>query len=92
MRLFRILTVSSLFIMVIAMAAVAAAEDVPRMSKEELKGMMDNPDLIIVDIRSGRDWSSSESKITGAVREEPRKADAWADKYEKDNTLVLYCA
>jgi rhodanese-related sulfurtransferase len=54
--------------------------------------MMNNPDLVIIDVRTGRDWASSESKIKGAVREEPNKAESWADKYEKSKTLVLYCA
>ena len=68
------------------------AQEVPRMTKEELKTMIDNPELVIVDVRSGRDWISSESKIKNAVREEPRKADSWGDKYDKSKTLVLYCA
>ncbi len=75
-----------------SMGAIAMAQDVPRMSKDELKTMIGNQDLVIVDVRSGRDWSASESKITGAVREESRKAAAWGDKYQKDKTLVLYCA
>jgi rhodanese-related sulfurtransferase len=68
------------------------AQEVPRMTKEELKAMIDNPELVIVDVRSGRDWKSSESKIKNAIREEPRKADSWGDKYDKSKTLVLYCA
>lgn len=68
------------------------AQDVPRMTKEELKAMIDNPELVIVDVRSGRDWISSESKIKNAIREEPGKADSWADKYDKSKTFVLYCA
>jgi rhodanese-related sulfurtransferase len=68
------------------------AQEVPRMTKEELKAMIDNPELVIVDVRSGRDWKSSESKIENAVREEPRKADSWGDKYDKSKTFVLYCA
>ena len=68
------------------------AQEVPRMTKEELKAMIDNPELVILDVRSGRDWKSSESKIKNAIREEPRKADSWADKYDKSNTFVLYCA
>jgi rhodanese-related sulfurtransferase len=70
----------------------ANAEDFKRMTKEELKAMIDNPDVVIVDVRSGRDWKSSESKIKNAVREEPYKADSWANKYDKSKTYVLYCA
>jgi rhodanese-related sulfurtransferase len=92
MRLFKLVAVSFIFAIALSIGAIAAAQDVSRMDKDELKAMLDNPDLVIVDVRSGRDWSSSESKITGAVREEPRNAASWADKYQKDKTLVLYCA
>ena len=68
------------------------AQEIPRMTKEELKAMIGNPELVILDVRSGRDWNSSESKIINAVREEPRQADSWADKYDKSKTFVLYCA
>ena len=79
-------------VLMLTSSAVVAADDVPRMTKEELKAMLNNPDLVIIDVRTGRDWASSESKIKGAVREEPNKAESWADKYEKSKTLVLYCA
>lgn len=68
------------------------ATDVTRMSKEDLKAKLDDPNVVIVDVRSGRDWKSSEFKIKGAVREESRNVDSWAAKYSKDKTLVLYCA
>ena len=92
MKCLKLIVICFIFAMVLSMGAAAMAQDVPRMSKDELKDMIGNPDLVIVDVRSGRDWSSSESKITGAVREEPKKASSWADKYEKDKTFVFYCA
>ena len=67
------------------------AEGVLKMTKEELKAVIDNPDVVIVDVRSGRDWKSTESKIKNAVREEPYKADSWGDSYDKNKTYVLYC-
>jgi len=88
----RYLKLAAICFLAMSMGAIAMAQDVPRMSTDELKTMIGNPDLVIVDIRSGRDWSASESKITGAVREEPKKAASWADKYQKDKTFVLYCA
>ena len=85
-----ILLMSMLLFLVVSQRSYA--QEIPRMTKEELKAMIDNPELVIVDVRSGRDWQSSESKIKNAVREEPRKADSWAGKYDKRNTFVLYCA
>ena len=46
----------------------AIAANVPRMTKEELKSKIDDPDVVIVDVRVGRDWKGSEFKIKGAVR------------------------
>lgn len=68
-----------------------SAGEVPRMTKEELKGLIGNPDVIVIDMRLGKDWDASEFKIKGAIRE--RTGDiSWANKYPKDRTLVLYCA
>ena len=70
----------------------ALAADVPRMSKEALKERLADPDVIILDVRTGSDWKASEFKIKGAVRESSNNVDSWATKYAKDKTLVLYCA
>jgi hypothetical protein len=70
----------------------AAATDVPRITKEELKSMLGNPDVIVLDVRSDSDWKASDQKILGAVRENPNVSESWAGKYPKTKTLVLYCA
>jgi rhodanese-related sulfurtransferase len=83
-------------VMVFAAAAVfassSAAQDVKRMTIEELKGMLGNPDLVIIDARRDGDWKLSKVKIKGAVREDLEKVDTWMNKYPKDKTLVFYCA
>jgi len=43
---------------------------VPRMTKEELKSLLGNPDVIILDVRESGDWKESKWKIPGAVRED----------------------
>jgi len=73
-------------------AKLLLSADVPRMTKDELKAMLGNPDLVMVDVRSGKDWTDSEMKIKDAVREDPRDVESWAKKYTKDKILVLYCA
>jgi len=66
---------------------------VPRMTKEELKSLLGNPDVIILDVRESGDWKESKWKIPGAVREDSEKdLNTWADRYPKDKTLVFYCA
>jgi len=69
-----------------------SAEKVPTMTKEELKGMLGSPDLVILDARAGRDWTSSEFKIQGSQRVNPGDVTKWAGNYPKETTLVLYCA
>ena len=76
----------------IVLAAVlpAMSQEVPRISKEDLREMIGKSDLIIVDVRTGSDWDASTVKIKGAVREEADKVDSWIEKYPRDKTLVLY--
>ena len=91
-RLLKVLTVLLALASIVLFAKAAVADEVPRMSKEELRAMLGNPDVVIIDVRSGKDWEASQSKVKGAVREEPRQAKSWADKYDKNKTYVLYCA
>jgi rhodanese-related sulfurtransferase len=66
--------------------------DVPRMTADELKALLGKPDLILLDVRTGSDWTDSDSKIQGAIREDPEQVTSWAEKYSKDKIIVLYCA
>jgi rhodanese-related sulfurtransferase len=79
----------------IALAVFAAtplfATSVPTMDKEELKSQLGSEKLVILDVRQGRDWSTSEFKIKDALRVD--KGDlSIAMNYPKDSTIVLYCA
>jgi rhodanese-related sulfurtransferase len=87
-----IVGIVTVFVLAAVFATPAAAQEAKRMSIEELKGMLGNPDLVIVDVRRDGDWASSQVKIKGAVREDPEKMDTWMSKYPKDKTLVFYCA
>jgi len=70
----------------------AWAAQVERTTKEDLLGILDHTDTVVLDVRAGRDWNASEFKIKGAHRADPGEFSAWADKYPKSATLVLYCA
>ena len=87
----RIFALTLIFFLLYIGTEVILANEVPRINKEELRGMLDNPDLIIVDVRTGESWEKSKMKIQGAVREDPKGAKSWAEKYSKDKTMVLYC-
>jgi hypothetical protein len=67
-------------------------QKVPRMSIDELKAILDDPDLAIIDVRAAGDWNASSIKIKGALREVYADADNWGPKYDKGKTIVLYCA
>jgi 3-mercaptopyruvate sulfurtransferase SseA len=81
-----------IFLTVGLFAAIAKSADAPRMTKEELRAMVGKPDLVIIDVRREADWTGSDLKIKGAVREDPGAIQGWANKYPKDKTLVFYCA
>jgi len=78
--------------MMVTFSWKAAAEEAPRISKEEVQGMGDDPDLLIIDVRAGGDWDRSQLKIKGALREDPTNVQSWMNKYSKERTLVFYCA
>lgn len=88
----RKLLVVLVLISVVVWSTLAVSEDAPKMTKDELKAMLGNPDLTVIDVRYGKDWTRSDMKITGAVREEPGEVKSWAPKYRQDKPIVLYCA
>ncbi len=71
--------------------ATSPQEAVPRISKEELKARLGSPDLVVIDL-----WKkvadAGRGRIRGAIRERPIELQAWAVKYRKEKTLVLYCS
>ena len=73
-------------------ASLLHASDVPTISKDELKAQLDTGKTVVLDVRSGRDWSSSEFKIKGAIRAAGDDIAKWSKDYKKDQKLVLYCA
>jgi len=71
---------------------VQAQDTVPRMTKEDLKPQLGNPDFILIDVRSMGDWQKDTLMIKGAVREDPVDVGSWMDKYPKEKTFVFYCS
>ncbi len=76
----------------IVYAQINAIQNVPRMTKEDLKKLMGDPDLVVIDVRAQGDWDRDTLMIKGAVREDPTKVPSWIDQYPKEKTLVFYCA
>jgi rhodanese-related sulfurtransferase len=85
-RIISLLIVFSLFL-----ATQLVAADVATMNKDELKALLGSDKLVILDVRTGRDWTTSEFKIQDAIRVDGQDLSA-ALKLPKDNTYVFYCA
>jgi rhodanese-related sulfurtransferase len=84
--------VATLFLLLFCSVSSSFAVNVDTIDIDELKSMLGSENVLVLDVRAGRDWSSSEFKIKGAIREEPGDVSAWAGNYEKEKTIVLYCA
>lgn len=89
-RFVPLLIMSCLFLLVASFAAMAAS--VPRMTTDELKAHLGDPDYLVLDARAGRDWNGSSEKVSGAERVDPGNVDQWANNYDRAQTIVLYCA
>jgi hypothetical protein len=79
-------------LLILAPFSVVFGKKVPLITKEELRPIMDNADVAIIDVRKGRDWTSSEFKIKGAIYGDPKNITEWNTKFKKDTKMVLYCA
>lgn len=67
------------------------AGSISKMNKDELRALLGSDKLVVLDVRTGRDWSTSEFKIKDAVRLNGGDLSA-VSSYPKDHTFVLYCA
>ncbi len=61
-------------------------------SKKSLQAMLASPELVLIDVRNSTDWESGDSKIRGAIREDPQKVEEWTQNYSPNKTLVFYCS
>ncbi len=92
-------TISRCIFVIVFLALIAhpmhskagSAGEVPRISAADVEKLMDNPDVVIIDVRKKKSWWSSTTKIHGAVREDPSNVSQWIDKYPKTSTLIFYC-
>lgn len=65
-------------------------DDVPRISADQARQLLGQPDTVVIDVRKSRNWWRSGKMISTAVREDPSKVDQWAPKYSRNQSLVFY--
>ncbi len=68
--------------------ALAAKPEVKFIGPNALKGMLGDPDLVIIDTSQG--WWTYDQKIVGSLVY-PEEASSWAPRLPKDKKIVLYC-
>jgi rhodanese-related sulfurtransferase len=89
----RVILLGLAFIILSAFVMPAyGADNVPRISVKELDDILDSPDLVLLDVRTDKDWGKTDSKVVGAVRVDPGDISSWAENYSKAQQIVLYCA
>jgi hypothetical protein len=77
---------------VTALGACSSGKNAPRVDKDTVKGWLDNPEVVILDVRAIGDWQASDRKIKGSVRQDPNTVKSWAESLPQDKKIVLYCA
>ena len=82
-----------IFFLIYSWTGFSAADNdknMPAISVHQVKQLLNNSDVIIIDVRKYRKWWQSSKKILSAVREDPSMVDQWAQKYPKDKSLIFY--
>ncbi len=91
----KVLVMLALFLSLAACSAFVQPEDTNKItwtSKEELLAILDEPSLIILDARYGKDWKRSDRKIRNAERLDASEVDSWEGRYPSDQKIVIYCS
>ncbi len=94
-KISRIILMAIVMVGIATVATSATPGDVSKitmLSTNELKNMLNNPNLTIIDVRYEKDWGNSNMKIKGAIREDYMRVETWAENYPKGKFIVLYCA
>ncbi len=68
----------------------ANAGNISIISIHQLQLILDNPQVVVVDVRTTKAWRDSPVKIKGAVRGAPKQFDSWSRDFPSEKALVLY--
>jgi hypothetical protein len=82
----------ALFIGIGLVSYAASADKISRMTIEQLRPLLGNPDVVVLDGRIAREWDTSPIKIKGAIRADLRtNVKTLMERIPKNKTLVFYC-
>ena len=73
-----------------ALLSTQAFGQVIKITINQLLESLDNPQLLILDVRTTGSWQGSINKIKGEVRKNPDIFDSWANDLPKNKYPVLY--
>ena len=79
-----------IFVFVVLSSMTVNASGISIITINQLKLILGNPDIAVIDVRASKDWQSSNVKIKGAVRKVPKNFESWGHELPKDKKLVLY--
>lgn len=80
------------FFLMAAAAFSAGADDVARITPEELSARLSKGEkIVVVDVRSPGSYERSGVKIRGAVRVSPNDPGRAASEFAPSSPLVFYC-
>ena len=89
------LFLSLLFVLLnqlIVPAAFSATDIVPRITVQELKAKMDKgEDIVIIDVRTGREYEESKIKMKGAIRIPIVQLENRINELPRDKEIITYC-
>lgn len=87
-----LMVLATVVVMETTAGGALAGDLVPRMKADQLLEKLDSPDVMIIDVRLGRDWEGSVRMIKNSVRRPYDDVESWIGELPDDKTIVLYCA
>ena len=78
------------FVFVALLSLTVNASEISIISINQLKLILGNPEIAVIDVRGSKDWQSSGVKIKGAIRGSPKNFESWSHDFSKDKILILY--
>ena len=85
-----LLSVLSEFAINVDPTNASSSGDIPFISIQELEEKLNEPSVVILDVRISKDIAGSRFKVKGAVWINPEEIDQWVHSFSKDATYVLY--